>query len=188
MSLFNFVIKSANQHSSICRSQGITDWQALVAHVKNLPYGRNSNRKDFALVLKEGRGTCSSKHGLLSHVAQENQVENVKLMMGIFMMNELNMPKIKDVLNNHGLEAIPEAHCYISIDGVNMDITSAKTDVSMNHIMIVKEKEILPDDIHTKKVDWHQKQIREWMINKNLPYTFEEIWQIREECIEALSH
>jgi hypothetical protein len=41
------------------------DFEALIEKVKNIPYGRNSNRTDFSLVISENKGTCSSKHAFL---------------------------------------------------------------------------------------------------------------------------
>jgi hypothetical protein len=32
---------------------GISNWDDVLLHVKNIPYGRNSNREDLSLVLKE---------------------------------------------------------------------------------------------------------------------------------------
>ena len=44
---------------------GLGDYREAARHVRNLPYGRNSDRSEWRLVLEEGRGTCSTKHDLL---------------------------------------------------------------------------------------------------------------------------
>jgi hypothetical protein len=41
---------------------GLRSFVDAARYVWQLPYGRNSNRADFRLVLPEGRGTCSTKH------------------------------------------------------------------------------------------------------------------------------
>ena len=48
---------------------GIRDYRGAAQHARSLPYGRNSDRSDWRLVLNEGRGTRSTKHALL---AREN--------------------------------------------------------------------------------------------------------------------
>ena len=44
----------------------VGDLRQAAGLVQGLPYGRNHSRDDPALVLMEGRGTCSSKHACLA--------------------------------------------------------------------------------------------------------------------------
>ena len=74
------------------------NFDELIEKVKNIPYGRNANRYNFSLVLSENKGTCSSKHAFLKDFADKNEIENVKLYIGIFKMNEVNTPKLGDLL------------------------------------------------------------------------------------------
>jgi hypothetical protein len=48
------------------RQRGCTTLRQAAYQLYTLPYGRNSDRSDFLLVLSEGRGTCSTKHALAS--------------------------------------------------------------------------------------------------------------------------
>ena len=86
------------------------NFETLIEKVKNIPYGRNANRYDFSLVLSENKGTCSSKHAFLKDFADKNEIENVKLYIGIFKMNETNTPKLGDLLSNNKSKYIPKAH------------------------------------------------------------------------------
>lgn len=61
---------------------GIHDYRAAARHVRSLPYGRNSDRSDWLLVLDEGRGACSTKHALLAELARENG-RRVALVLGV---------------------------------------------------------------------------------------------------------
>jgi hypothetical protein len=47
---------------------------------------------------------------------------------------------------------------------------------------LIEETEILPDQIETFKVPYHQKQMIAYL-NPQISYSSEEIWQIREQCI-----
>ena len=85
-------------------------------HVRSLPYGRNSDRSDWRLVLAEGRGTCSTKHALLSELARENG-RHVALVLGVYEMDGGNTPRIGAVLERDGLPRAPEAHCYLAYEG-----------------------------------------------------------------------
>ena len=98
-----------------------------VDFVKKIPYGRNANRKDFSLVISENKGTCSSKHAYLKDFATRNNIPNVQLILGIYKMNEQNT-KIGSILSDNFLDFIPEAHCYLKIDGKTVDVTSKDAD------------------------------------------------------------
>ena len=37
------------------------DFEALIEKVKNIPYGRNSNRTDFSLVISENKRSASNR-------------------------------------------------------------------------------------------------------------------------------
>ncbi len=162
----------------------INSFFEAMKYVKNLPYGRNSNREDFVLVLTENKGTCSSKHALLKSLADENSQFEFKLMLGIFKMNGINTPKVKETLNKFGIEYIPEAHNYLKINSIIYDCT---TEISseINFLPdLLEEMEINPEDVSTKKVEIHQNFLKNWC-EKN-SFKLEEIWGIREQCISDL--
>jgi hypothetical protein len=161
-------------------------FQKLIDSVKNIPYGRNSNREDFSLVISENKGTCSSKHAFLKDFAIKNNIKNVSLFIGIYKMNDQNTA-IGSTLSAHNLDYIPEAHCYLKIDGTVVDITSKESDFEKLKNDILVEIEIEPNQVSEFKIQYHQDFIRKWIINNNINYNFDEIWEIREKCIEQLS-
>ena len=162
-------------------------FQELIDTVRQIPYGRNSNRYDFSLVLSENRGTCSSKHAFLKDFADKNQIPNVKLMVGIYKMTEKNT-NIGNILSQHSIDYIPEAHCYLKIDDNVVDVTSTDSDFSKIEKDILDEIEINASQVADFKVDYHKSFIKKWIINTNQRKTFEQIWNIRETCIEKLSY
>ncbi len=180
-------LPSLDHLTLLAKKQGINSWNELTNYVKNLPYGRNQNRTDAGLVLIEGKGTCSSKHALLKRIADLNQIQNVQLVIGIYKMNQMNTPKIGNVLSNNSLIYIPEAHCYLKIDGKQIDFTSKTSDIRLIENDIVEELEIEPEQVGEFKVAYHKEFIKIWLKKSKLHFTFKEIWKIREKCIENLS-
>ena len=85
--------------------------------VRRIPYGRNANRDDFSLVISENKGTCSSKHAYLKQFANDNNVPNVRLFIGLYKMTEQNT-NISNILSLNNLEYLPEAHCYLKIEAL----------------------------------------------------------------------
>ena len=163
------------------------NFEELIDKVKNLPYGRNANRYDFSLVLSENKGTCSSKHAFLKDFADKNEIENVKLYIGIFKMNEVNTPKLGDLLSRNNIKYIPEAHCYLKINQIPVDATTSDSFYDKIKQDILEEIEIIPNQVSDFKVEYHKAFLKKWITKTNQNNTFEEIWEIREQCIEKLS-
>ena len=162
-------------------------FESLIEKVKHIPYGRNSNRHDFSLVLSENKGTCSSKHAFLKDFADKTQIENVKLYIGIFKMNEANTPKIGNLLSTNYLNYIPEAHCYLKINDLPVDVTTSDSFYDKIKEEILVEIEIEAYQVSDFKVNYHKDFIKTWIIKKNINKSFQEIWNIREQCISKLS-
>lgn len=184
--LQNIPLISDDELTKEITKRNIKTWNDLLKLVKNLPYGRNENRFDFSLVLKENKGTCSSKHAFLSKIAELNSLKNVKLILGMFKMNSQNHPKLKRILERENLEYIPEAHCYLSVNNLKLDLTNTNSNFSNIENEIITEIEIKPEQVNQYKVDYHKKFLTDWLENENSKLAFEELWKIREECIKQL--
>lgn len=167
-------------------SRAIKNWNELIELTKQLPYGRNANRSDFSLVLKENKGTCSSKHSFLKKVADLNNFNNVKLILGIYKMNHINTPGIGNIIVNNNLKYIPEAHCYLKLNNKRIDITHTNSNIDSLAADIIEEIEIEPEQVSTFKVDYHKNYLQKWIKQEGVKIKFDEIWAIREACIKKL--
>ncbi|MEZ4910073.1 MAG: VOC family protein [Saprospiraceae bacterium] len=172
--------------TTLVRDLGIHNWSELIDFTQKIPYGRNQNREDFSLVIKENKGTCSSKHAFLKKIADLNNFENVKLLLGMYRMNNLNTPKIEDTILKSGLEYIPEAHCYLKLNNQRIDITTTGSDVQKLTYDIIEEMEIAPEQVSTFKVDYHKKYLQNWILENDIKFEFAKLWEIRENCISKL--
>jgi hypothetical protein len=158
-----------------------------IEFVKNLPYGRTADRANPNLVLEELKGTCSTKHAVLKQLAIEQNIANVKLYLCLFKMNSTNTPQLTELLKNHELKYIPEAHCILKIDDDFVDVTNAVSNYECIKHDVLDLVEIQPDQIGGFKVRYHQAYLKKWLSTKKKSYSFEDLWQIREQCINALS-
>lgn len=163
------------------------NFESLIEKVKHIPYGRNSIRNDFSLVISENKGTCSSKHAFLKEFADKNNIKNVKLFIGIFKMTESNTSKIYPLFSENELSYIPEAHCYLKINGIPVDATTTESFYQIIKNEIIEELEIIPSQASHFKVIYHQEFIKKWILETKQNKSFEEIWRIREQCILKLS-
>jgi len=152
---------------------GTNDFRSTARYVHQLPYGRNADRADFRLVLRERRGTCSTKHALLAALAIEQQLP-VRLTLGIYEMDERNTPGV-------------EAHCYLTYDGLRIDVTREVASPKESIARFLHEETITPPQIGAYKVALHQAWMREWVARAMPDRDWESVWKIREQCIAALS-
>ncbi|OXA72898.1 hypothetical protein [Flavobacterium columnare] len=176
-----------NSLSNWFNEKSVSTWEELTTYVRKIPYGRNSIRDDFSLVLIENRGTCSSKHALLKSLASKFNQENVDLVLSIFKMNAKNTPLLNEILKKHSIDYIPEAHCYLKVNGVYQDYTSEDTFYSKIKEDIINKIIIEPKQVIQYKIEYHQTFLKNWILETKQDKTFEEIWNIREKCITKLS-
>jgi hypothetical protein len=134
-------------------------------------------------------GTCSTKHALLKELALENKFKELKLMIGLFRMNKYNTPPITAKLLQHNLEYIPEAHCYLKYQDTILDLTKVNSKPSDFLDDLIEEIEILPEQITDYKVNYHKSYLTTWLHNnKHFNFTIDELWKIREQCIQDLAN
>jgi len=101
---------------------GINFLHDACAYVWKLPYGRNSDRANWRLVLSELRGTCSTKHALLKELMDELNL-NVDLVVGIYPMNEDNTPGVGSVITEQNFSYIGSVAVKCLVNGISMRLT-----------------------------------------------------------------
>lgn len=180
-------LTAGGPHSEAFLRLGCGSFRSAAKFLHELPYGRNADRSNYRLVLRERRGTCSTKHALLTAVALERDLP-VSLMVGIYDMKEANTPGIGRVLAAHRLDSIPEAHCYVMHAGHRVDITRSSVVAQSAISHFHDEWTIDPSQIGEHKLSLHQEYLRRWLReNRHVPFSFEVLWSIREQCIHALA-
>ena len=185
-----FPFKPAGVVTTAFLDMARTDLRTAGQYVCELPYGRNSDPNDPLIVLAEQRGTCSTKHALLRRLAIEQGLD-LALVLGIYEMTERNTPGVGPVLQRYGLNGLLEAHCYLRTGGKRIDVTRASSVGRVEPIQhFLYEVEIDPKQITHYKTTVHKKFLMKWMADKGGlgELTFDEVWEIREECIARLSH
>ena len=182
----NFSIISDAKLSKKCLYMKLLNFHQVANHILNLPYRRNSSKENLSLVLTEACGTCSTKHAALAQLAIENDFNDLKLVLGIYQMNEANTPGVGSVLQAHQMEYVPEAHVYLKFENDRIDITRTVESEASAFDVLLLEKEIQPDQIGKFKVALHRDFLNQWRKEQGLEISLEALWKIREDCIHAL--
>lgn len=183
LTLPDFPILANNRVGGIFIRRALRTFHAAARHIRDLPYGRNTDRGDYRLVLTEGRGTCSTKHALLAALAEEHGI-SVRLTMGIYLMSEANTPGVGVALQSRGIDAVPEAHCYLMYERRRFDLTSPGTELAPK-LDFIHEETITPDQIGAYKTAIHLRYIETWAQESGLCAA--DVWAARKACIGALS-
>lgn len=182
----NFEIQTKGVVSEEFLKINISDFHCECKYIAGLPYKRNSDKNDIKIIFKDFGGTCSTKHATLRKLALENDQPNIKLILGIFKMDAEYTVKIKNTLSKFALHYIPEAHNYLKIEDKYYDFTRSNCDYVQFKNKLLIEKEIEYDEITSDKILFHKNFLEKWIFDENIPFTPEEIWNIREQCIEDL--
>ncbi|KAA5536682.1 hypothetical protein F0919_03145 [Taibaiella lutea] len=186
--LIDFEIHAAGAISGTCINRGLHTFSAAARFIKALPYGRNADKLNLSTVFTDNCGTCSTKHALLKLLATENGFKDLQLTMGLFRMNGRNTPKVATRLLQNGLEYIPEAHCYLKYGNEIMDFTKYNASPADFVNDLMEEVAITPAQITDFKVDYHKNYLKQWLTeNAAVNLTLEQLWKIREACIQDLS-
>jgi len=159
----DFDIKSMGQISKEFTDRNIVTFKQASLFIKQLAYGRNADKNNLATVFTDNCGTCSTKHALLKRLADENEFEKVKLIVGLFKMNKKNTPQVSSTLQKYNLEYIPEAHCYLKFEDKIIDLTKLNSKPSDFLDELIEEIEILPDQITNFKVNYHKNYLASWL-------------------------
>ena len=188
MHKLDFIIEQgAGPISHAFSTMGIKTFAEAAKWVNDLDYRRNSDKNNVLCLFTEHCGTCSTKHALLKRLANENGHNELRLMLAIFAMNALNTPALKEILEKYKLDYIPEAHNFLRTTHDLLDYTGIPAGDSNFALHILTEIEVQPEQITDFKVDYHREYLRQWIIENQIPYSLDELWSIREECIKALT-
>jgi hypothetical protein len=182
-------LKPAGDISDAFIRVGALDYRAAARLVRRLPFGRNTTVNDPLIVLRESRGTCSTKHALLRRLATEQSVD-VALVLGIYEMNERNTPGVGPILKRHQLATLPEAHCYLRFGEIRIDVTRKIDGDSAEALaQFLHEEDIAPEQIGDYKTTLHRQFLARWIAETRTAggRDLDAMWRVREECIAALS-
>ena len=170
--------------AQIC-ALGFSRFDALAAHVRALPHGHAQRPGDPLAILREERGTNSSKHHLLATVAQTCGHPEVVLTLGIYAMSECNTPGVGAILEAASVSSIPQAHCYLTVDNQRLDFTGPPQASESPLRSLTAEFFLTPDKLAERMAPLQQQALAQWATQQGV--SFEAAWALRQACFAVLS-
>jgi hypothetical protein len=159
----------------------IADFHRAARHVSTLPFVDGAEREDWDERVLDGQGTRAAAHTLLARLAAEHGVP-VKLMLGIYEINEVNTPAAGAVLRRFGMTEVLDADCHLAYDGERLLLTPG---VSLDDRNFLHEDPITPDLIGAYKLVVYQRFLWDWTLARGLEIGT--VWEVRQACVASLA-
>lgn len=137
----NFKLEPVTEISSIFISMGFFDFEQAFQYIRSLPLlSLHDATGNYRSVLDEQRGTNSSKHGILAHLIESHNIEEIHLMVGILLPD-------KNVLQDIGLdtakletERVPVAYSFFREKGRRLSCMGNEAEINLLEKYLVREQ------------------------------------------------
>ncbi len=180
----NVQIQNHGKFSSLFLELGLTTFQDACRSVKAMPYGANATSEDSLSLFEEGHGTCTTKHGAIAHLAQE-QTLSIYKNLGFYRLSDSIVTGVDSILNGYGLSYIPQVHCFLSYQSYRVDLTegncNGKNQTIDDYDFVVR---VQPDPSAAEKRDCYLTHLRRYFeFSPELAAVGEEqVLEILEAC------
>ena len=186
----NPVIDSAGIVSQQFRQLDLTTFHQACYWVKNLPYGSNSSNDDYLIIFAENKATCTNKHGIISRLAEELDLEIYKN-LGFYRLNNAIITGVNAIVEPYGLNFIPQIHCFLEYQNYRVDLTkgncNGKNKTIEDYDFIVQVK---PDLTHQEHEAYYLEHLDKYCLIepklKELGTT--KILELLAECEQQLKY
>lgn len=142
----------------------LTTFRQACHWVKNLPYGSNSSNNDSLIIFQEAKATCTNKHGIISRLAGELNLEVYKN-LGFYQLNDEIVTGISKIIEPYGLSFIPQIHCFLEYQNYRVDLTegncNGKNKIIDDYDFIVRVK---PDLTHQEHEAYYLEYLEKYFL------------------------
>ena len=101
---------------------GITSFRKACEYVHNIEYGYNSDYDDKMIFFKENKGSCTSKHAVITGLAEELNIPLYKY-VGVYKFTDEISTGTNEILKKYDLPYVPMVHCFLVYKDYRFDLT-----------------------------------------------------------------
>lgn len=183
----NALLSNEGELSKVFASKGLQNFHQALQWLKELPYGSNDSEGAKA-VFKDGRGTCSSKHGCAAALAIECGLETVSKVLVYYRLDGRRFNNVETILKRYALPYVPNFHCVLASGYSIVDLTEGNntgklSDVDEFDIMLRSEPHLTKeayDEYFRQAIE-----VLQYRDGRLKGYSASELVSIRAECLEA---
>ena len=101
---------------------GIISFRKACEYVHNIEYGYNSDYDDKMIFFKENKGTCTTKHAVITGLAEELNIPLYKY-VGVYKFTDEISTGTNEILKKYDLPYVPMVHCFLVYKDYRFDLT-----------------------------------------------------------------
>ena len=184
------VLQASDPITAQFLQRGITTFHDACQWVKDLPYGSNASPEDSMILFEEGHGTCTTKHGAIARLAQAHDLP-IHKNLGFYQLNDSIVTGVNAILAPHGLEFIPEIHCFLVYQNYRIDLTEGncngknKTIEDYDYVVQVQ-----PDLTRSQHHDYYRDYLQRYCSRYPQLALLDEakVFELLEECDRQLKY
>jgi hypothetical protein len=123
---------------------GVTSFKEACLHVHNMEYGYNSDKDSKMILFIEGKGSCTTKHGVIATLAEELGIPLYKK-VGIYKFTEEISTGTDEILKKYNLPYVPMVHCFLVYKDFKFDLTEGNNNGKNTSIEeFIHEEKVIP--------------------------------------------
>ncbi|MDJ0692420.1 MAG: hypothetical protein QNJ41_28515, partial [Xenococcaceae cyanobacterium MO_188.B32] len=108
------------------------------------------------------KATCTNKHGIISRLAEELDLEIYKN-LGFYRLNDEIVTGVNKIIQPYDLEFIPQIHCFLEYKNFRVDLTegncNGKNKIIENYDFILRVK---PDLTYQEYIDYYLEYLQKY--------------------------
>ena len=188
MTEFNFEILSNKPISTYLKSKNIHDFKSTVTFLKSTPSELNLTQDFVVKDLEETMSTSSKIHAVLADLAVENDINEVELMMGIFLVDQTTFPELENYFADKPYSSIALTTSYLKVNDKRIDFSTEKPIIERISSKIIREQRMDPHQSKEWKEKIYEDYIQKWLKrNPYISHPINEILREEKRLIELIS-
>lgn len=137
---------------------GITSFREACEYVHNIEYGYNSDYDDKMIFFKENKGTCTTKHAVITGLAEELNIPLYKY-VGVYKFTDEISTGTNEILKKYDLPYVPMVHCFLVYKDYRFDLTEGNCN---------GKNTTIEEFIHKEKVNPFISRKKEYLLFKKV--------------------
>ena len=137
---------------------GITSFRKACEYVHNIEYGYNSDYDDKMIFFKENKGSCTSKHAVITGLAEELNIPLYKY-VGVYKFTNETSTGTNEILKKYDLPYVPMVHCFLVYKDYRFDLTEGNCN---------GKNTTIEEFIHEEKVNPFISRKKEYLLFKKV--------------------
>lgn len=185
----NFEILSNGPISSYLKNKKVNDFKSTIIFLKSNPIELKDLQEIVVKDVEETMSITSKIHAVLATLAVENEIEEIELMMGIFLVNQNIFPELENYFKDKDYSNIALTTSYLKISDKRIDFSSSKQILEKITSKIIREQRMDPHQSKEWKEKIYEDYIHKWFKrNPSITYPIGKILKDEKTLIELISN